>query len=178
MPDMLKPITQLEATPGILRALLDGLTPEQAQWKPAPDRFSIAEVIEHLSHTEAHAFRIRIQRMIDEDTPPLEEYDQNAYAAAGQYSGRDAEDSFDHWEEQREDNVEYLRSLPESAGARKAMHENLGQITVSEQLNEWAFHDLGHIRQIAEIVRTILFYPNMGPFRAEYIVKPWKRLST
>ena len=170
--DMLNAIAQLEATPGILRALLDGLTPAQTQWKAVPDRFSIAEVIEHLSHAEGHAFRDRIERMVQEDNPTLQEYDQNAFAAAGQYSGRDAEDSFDHWEDQREDAVEYLRSLPEITGARKAVHENLGSITVSEQLNEWAFHDLGHIRQIAEIVRTILFYPHMGPFRAEYTVKP------
>ncbi len=172
LPDMSVAIAQLEATPGILRALLDGLTPEQTQWKPAPDRFSIAEVIEHLSHTEGHAFRFRIERMVAEDNPALTEYDQDAFAAAGQYSGRDAEDSFDHWEDQREDTLDYLRSLPETAGTRTGKHEKLGSITVSEQLNEWAFHDLGHIRQLAEIVRTILFYENMGPFRAEYTVKP------
>ncbi len=165
-------LSQLEATPEILRALLDGITAEQAQWKPAPDRFSLAEVLEHLSHAESRAFRSRVEKMADEENPIIEEYDQNAYAASGQYSGRDAEDSFDHWEEQREDNVEYLRSLPETAGARTGAHRNLGSITLGELMNEWAFHDLGHIRQVAELVRAIVFYPNMGPFRGEYKINP------
>ncbi len=165
-------ITQLESTPEILRSLLDGITAEQAQWKPAPHRFSLAEVLEHLSHVESRAFRSRVEKMVDEENPAIEEYDQNAFAAAGAYSGRDAEDSFDHWEEQRGDNIEYLRSLPEIAAARKGAHQNLGSITVAELLNEWAFHDLGHVRQIAELVRTLMFYPNMGPFCGEYQVNP------
>ncbi|WP_180539879.1 DinB family protein, partial [Nevskia soli] len=105
---MLPGLTQLENTPEILRLLLDGLTPEEAAWKPAPDRWSIAEVIEHLSHVEGHAFRARVDQMITDEMPFLHEYDQEKFAAAGQYSGRDIEDSFDHWEDQRESNVEYL----------------------------------------------------------------------
>lgn len=165
-------IAQLEATSEIVRALLNGITPEQAQWKPAPDRFSLAEVLEHLSHVEGHYFRAPLERMVDEDHPAVEGYDQNAYAAAGQYSGRDPEDSFDHWEEQRESNVEYLRSLPAAAATRTGAHRRLGTFTVMELVNEWAFHDLGHVRQIAELVRSILFYPGMGPSRSEYTIRP------
>jgi len=42
----------LEATPGILRGLMSELTDDDARWKPAPDRFSVAEVLAHLSHSE------------------------------------------------------------------------------------------------------------------------------
>jgi hypothetical protein len=35
----------LEATPGILRALMTELTEADARWKPAPERFSVAEVL-------------------------------------------------------------------------------------------------------------------------------------
>ena len=41
-------IDLLEATPEILRGLMTELTEEDARWKPAPDRFSIAEVLAHL----------------------------------------------------------------------------------------------------------------------------------
>jgi hypothetical protein len=156
---------QLEATGEILRLLMDGLSIEDTQWKAAPDRFSIAEALEHLSHAEGHCFRERVERMVDEDDPALEPYDQEAYFAAGQYSGRTAEDSFDHFEEQRELNVEYLSALPASVADRAGRHPELGGITVSHLLNEWAFHDLGHIRQIAEIVRALKYYPHMGPFQ-------------
>jgi hypothetical protein len=42
----------LKATPEIIRGLIAGLSDEDARWKPAPDRFSVAEVLAHLSHSE------------------------------------------------------------------------------------------------------------------------------
>ena len=165
-------LRQLEATPEILRLLMEGLSDDDTKWKPAPNRFSIAEVLEHLSHVEGHCFRSRIERMVEEDNPAIEEYDQEALFAAGQYSGREAEDSFDHFEEQRELNIEYLRGLDASVVNRTGAHAVLGAITVSHLLNEWAFHDLGHIRQIAEIVRSLKYYPNLGPIQPQYKINP------
>jgi hypothetical protein len=53
-----------------------------------------------------------------------------------------------------ETNIEFLRTLPRSAGGRKARHKVAGEITLQQMLHEWAMHDLGHIRQIAELVRA------------------------
>jgi len=165
-------VDQLESTPETLRLLMGGLSGEDTKWKPAASRWSIAEVLEHLSHTEGHCFRARVELMMSEDNPAIEAYDQEAYYAAGQYSGRDAEDSFDHFEEQRELNLEYLRDLPATAANRTGTHSRIGVMTVSNLMNEWAFHDLGHIRQIAEIIRALKYYPHMGPFQAQYKVNP------
>jgi hypothetical protein len=163
---------QLEASPAILRALLAPLTEEDANWKPAPDRFSIAEVLEHLSHTEGHCFRLRLDLAMERDGAAWEMYDPELLAAGGQYSGRSAEDSFDHWEEQREDNLAFLKGLPADAGSRHGVHSRLGRVTVAEQVAEWAFHDLGHIRQIAELIRARRYYPALGPFQRQCEVKP------
>lgn len=165
-------IDQLAATPDIMRALLTSISGEQAYWKPTPDRFSIAELLEHLSHIESRCFRGRIDRILEAEDAAVEPYDQNAYYAQGAYSNRDAEESMAHWEEQREDNVEFLRSLEPDMLARRARHAILGEITVENILNEWALHDLGHVRQMAELVRTQLYYPGIGPFQAEYKLKP------
>ena len=165
-------LDQLEATPEILRALMSGLSDEDARWKPAPDRWSIAEILEHLSHVEGHCFRPRVESAVEEDRPAWPKYDQNAYDAQGKYSGGDPEESFAHFEDQREENLEYLRRLPEGSAERSGMHAELGPVKVSELLHEWAFHDLGHIRQIAEIVRARRYFPNMGAFRKYYQVKP------
>jgi hypothetical protein len=53
-----------------------------------------------------------------------------------------------------------------------ARHSSIGLYTFAHQLNEWAFHDLGHVRQIAELVRTVKYYPYMGPYQLEYKVNP------
>ena len=125
---MLPGLAQLENTPEIFRILLEGLTEDEASWKPNPDRWSIAEVMEHLSHVEGHGFRSRIDQMMQEESPNLQEYNQETFAAAGQYSGRDIEDSFDHWEDQREANVQYLRGtdtrLPATPGTPRKVRRD------------------------------------------------------
>jgi len=165
-------IEHLAGTPDIFRQLMLGVTEEQTTWKPAPDRWSLAEVLEHLSHLEGHLFRARVDLMTTAENPPVEGYDQNAFYAAGTYSDRDPEESFAHWEEQREDNVEFLRSLDQRMLARTGQHAELGRFTLEDLLNEWAFHDLGHVRQVAELVRAQLYYPKLGPFQAETKVNP------
>jgi hypothetical protein len=165
-------LDQLAATPEILRLLMGGLSEEDTQWKPAPKRFSIAEALEHLSHVEGHCFRARVERMVNEDNPAIEPYDPDVYFAGGQYSGRDAEDSFDHFEEQREMNLEYLRELPASVADRIGTHGKLGVITVGHVMNEWAFHDIGHIKEIGEIIRALKYYPGMGAFQSQYKINP------
>jgi DinB superfamily len=161
----------LEATPEILRGLMAGLTHDDVRWKPAPDRFSIGEVLAHLSHSEGHCYRLRVDQFIAEDRPELEPDDASFHLEL--YRQADPEDSFDHFEEQRETNVEYLRELPASAGRRVAFHKGSAtEITLENMLHEWAMHDLGHIRQIAELVRARVHWEGAGPLNADYKLKP------
>jgi hypothetical protein len=163
-------LDQLEATPEILRGLMAGSDEEDARWKPAPDRFSVAEVLAHLSHSEAHCYRLRLDRFVKEDRPELELDDAQMHLDL--YRNADPEDEFDHFEEQREDNVDYLRDLPVEAGERKAIHKSVGEITLNQMLHEWVLHDLGHIRQVAELVRARKFLAGAGPLGKDYNLKP------
>ena len=52
------------------------------------------------------------------------------------------------------------------------MHQEYGEITLAQMLNEWALHDLGHIRQIAELVRARKYLAGAGPMAASYNLKP------
>ncbi len=160
----------LEATPGILRELMSGLSDDEARWKASPDRFSIAEVLAHLSHSEGHCYRLRLDRFLAEDLPELEPDDAQMWLE--QYRNADPEGSFDSFEEQREANVEFLRRLPAAAGDRKARHKEAGEITLSNMLYEWTLHDLGHVRQIAELVRARKYLAGAGPLGESYQLKP------
>ena len=130
----------LEATPAILRGLMSGISDEEARWKPAPDRFSIAEVLAHLSHSEGHCYRARGDRFLAEEMPELEPDDAQMHLEL--YKNGDPEEDFAHFEDQRETNIDLLRGLPAEAGSRKAMHRATGEITLSQMLHEWALHDL------------------------------------
>jgi DinB superfamily len=169
MEDTLPCLDLLEATPEILRGLMCELSEEDARWKPAPDRFSVAEVLAHLSHAEGHCYRARLDRFLAEERPEIEPDDAQMYPAI--YRDCDPEEDFNHFEEQREDNVEFLRDLPVEAGARTALHREAGTITLAEMLHEWALHDLGHVRQIAELVRARRYLPGSGALARYYSLK-------
>ena len=160
----------LEATPAILRGLMSEISDEDARWKPAADRFSIAEVLAHLSHSESHCYRARVDRFLAEDMPELEPDDAQMHLEL--YKNGDPEEDFAHFEDQRETNIELLRGLPAEAGSRKAMHLAAGEITLSQMLHEWALHDLGHVRQIAELVRARKYLAGAGPLGEDYHLKP------
>jgi hypothetical protein len=160
----------LEATPTILRGLMAELSAVDVRWKPAPDRFSVGEVLAHLSHSEGHCYRMRLDRFLSEDNPEFEPDDAQLHLEL--YRNMDPEDAFDHFEEQRETNIETLRDLPAGVGARKAVHKKVGPITLAQMLNEWALHDLGHIRQVAELVRARKYFAAAGPLGSFYHLKP------
>jgi hypothetical protein len=160
----------LAATPGVLRGLMSELTDEDARWKPAPDRFSVAEVLAHLAHSESHCYRMRLDRFLAESRPTFEPDDAQMYLDL--YRDADPEDAFADFEDQRELNVEYLRELPFEAGGRVALHQEVGPITLKQMLHEWALHDLGHIRQVAELVRARKYLEGAGPLGSNYDLKP------
>lgn len=160
----------LDSTPVILRGLMSELTEEDARWKPAEDRFSIAEVLAHLAHSEDHCYRMRLDRLLYEECPEIEPDDAQMHLDL--YRDADPEESFNHFEEQRESNVDYLRELPVSAGERRAFHKEYGEITLLQMLHEWALHDLGHIRQIAELVRARRYLDGAGPMGRGYHLLP------
>jgi hypothetical protein len=170
MNDELPCLDLLEETPGILRGLMTEISDDDARWKPAEDRFSIAEVLAHLSHSEGHCYRMRVDRFLAEEVPEFEPDDAQMYLDL--YKSGDPEEDFSHFEEQRETNLELLRGLPAEAGNRKARHLKAGEITLAEMLHEWALHDLGHIRQIAELVRARKYLAGAGPLGKDYNLKP------
>jgi hypothetical protein len=51
-----------------------------------------------------------------------------------------------------------LEALPPDSVTRTGVHGQLGPITAGNLLNEWPLHDLGHIRQVAELIRAVKYY--------------------
>ncbi len=160
----------LAASPGILRGLMTELTEEDARWKPAQERFSVAEVLAHLAHSESHCYRMRLERFMAETRPEFESDDAQMYLDL--YRGADPKEACRQFEENRKNNLKFLRQLPKGAGGRMALHREFGEITLAQMLHEWALHDLGHIRQVAELVRARKYQAGAGPMAASYALKP------
>jgi purine/pyrimidine-nucleoside phosphorylase len=162
----------LERTATLIQAIIDGFAPEDLDWRPSPGRWSARMVIAHLAEAEVNCFRARLARaaLAGEECPLLPDYDQGALFQSGAMSGKDQ--TLESFRREREISLEFLRTLPAAVLARRCRHEKLGILTFEELLNEYAFHDMGHMRQILELCRAGQFYPKMGAWRDYYRVDP------
>ena len=123
-----------------------------------------------LADVETRGFRDRFTPMLSTDCPLLRSYDQwEIFRSRTQF---DAFAEMAGFEEKRGQTLALLESMPEGTGDRTGLHEELGIITIAQLLNEFAFHDLGHIRQVMELYRAHVFYPEMGAYQGYYKVNP------
>ncbi len=161
----------LRQTPDILRSLLANATAEDFDWRPSGERWSISMVLAHLADVERNGFASRFRAIAKEDNPYLRVYNQLELFRSGKKFDGVAE--LAAFENERRNTLALLDSTPASAGQRTGQHEELkAAISFNQLLHEFAFHDLGHIRQVAELYRSHAFYPNMGPFQSYYKIQP------
>jgi len=162
------PISLLEKTPGLLELLLRDVPAEVLQWKPAAGRWSITEVLAHLLIIE-QLYEQRSRSMVIEQSPALAKY---APPAAPDVLKKPPRQYLEEFTALRRAFVFFLHSVPSAAAAHTGNHPEMGIITLSQMLHELANHDLGHIRQIAELYRAYSFYPHAGPFQRYSNPKP------
>lgn len=154
-------ISLLEKTPAMLELMLGGVPEDILGWKPAAERWSITEVLAHLLEIE-QLYADRAKRMVVDENPalskfiPLDKAEMNK-RSAGQY--------LKDFVAARRAHIFFWHSIPANGGRRTGVHPEMGTVTLLQLLNELANHDLGHLRQIAELYRARAFYPHAGPFQ-------------
>lgn len=165
---MLKRVFEvLASTPEKLRREIETMSPREMRAVPAPGKWSVQVVLAHLDDVESFAMRGRVEAMVTQDNSFLKSFDQVGRAIELHYERREPRTSLASFTRQRKINLRWLRTLRPAHLKRKGMHERVGKISVGDFLNEWAFHDLGHLKQILEIKRYA-FYPLMGNMRKFY----------
>ncbi len=165
---MLKQVLEILATtPEKLQREISTMSRREMQTRAAPNKWSVQEVLAHLADVEELGMRSRVAAMVEQENPTLPSFDQEARAAEMEYSKIDPRRSLASLARQRRANVQWLRKLRPAQLKRKGVHEKVGEISAEELITEWAFHDLGHLKQILEIKRYAL-YPHMGNMQAFY----------
>lgn len=157
----------LEATPGKLRQEISSMTARQLRTRPAAGKWSVQEILAHLDDVEELGMRARVAAMVERDRPVMGFFDQEKRARDLRYDRKDPLRSLRHFTRQRGRNVRWLRKLKPAQLKRPGHHEVVGKITAGEMIYEWAFHDLGHLKQIMEAKRYAL-WPHMGNMRKFY----------
>jgi hypothetical protein len=157
----------LASTPDKIRREVTVMSPREIRTRPAPNKWSIQEILAHLADVEEVGMRARVAVMVEQDNTVLHLFDQEKRAVELHYERQDYKKSLESFVRQRRANVRWLRTLKPAQLKRKGRHEVVGEITVGEMIHEWAFHDLGHLKQILEVKRYAL-WPHMGRMQEFY----------
>jgi DinB superfamily len=103
-------VKTLRATPVVLRALVEGIDDARLRRRPGPGEWAIIEVVGHLADTEERALGW-VRRMLAEDTPFLEPFDQEALAVQRRYLDLDPEGELARLERLRAEHLALLVGL-------------------------------------------------------------------
>ena len=114
---------------------------------PAPDGgWTAREVAHHLADSEATAY-VRLRRLIAEDEPLIQGYDEPEYARRLHYD-RPIASSLAVLRGVREASLSLLESLAPAEWERTATHEESGAYSVDRWLEIYANHSHEHAEQI------------------------------
>jgi len=162
----------LRASPGIIRSLVGIATPEQLVWKPSPERWSICEILNHLTDVEELNVGVRGRRMLEEELPSFDDYDPGVRYAEGAYANDDGLRALESFSETRARSLQFLENATPDTESRRGRHPDVGDVTVQQVLSLWSFHDLSHIRQISELLKAVCFWDDIGSLQKYYTVNP------
>jgi uncharacterized damage-inducible protein DinB len=166
--DMLKDVIAiLASTPEKLKREIASMSLQEMKTRPAANKWSVQEVLAHLDDIEEIGMRARVAAMVETENPILPSIDQEKRAEDMKYNRKNPLRSLASLSRQRRANLKWLKKLRPAQLKRRGIHRKVGVISVEELVTEWAFHDLGHLKQILEIKRYAL-YPRIGNMRAFY----------
>ncbi len=126
-----------------------GLTPEQLNSIPVPGTWSIQQIITHLMDSDLIA-TYRMKRIIAEDRPVLDLYDETEFAARLHYDKADAAKVCEVFLLNRNLTAEMLRHLEDDAFDRLAQHGEMGEMSLGRFLRLYIKHLDHHMRFIIE----------------------------
>jgi hypothetical protein len=145
------PLKLQAAAPARLKKLLKGVSPAKAKKRPAPDKWSIAEIVAHISDTELVG-GYRIRAILGQPGTQIIGFDQDAWVTALHYDKRDLKKSFAQYCALREANLALLKSLTPEQWKHAGMHNERGEESVETIARMFAGHDINHIEQVERIL--------------------------
>ena len=145
------PIKLQAAAPARLAKLLKGVSPAKARKRPAPGKWSIAEIVAHIADTELVG-GYRIRAILGEPGTQIIGFDQDVWVTALHYDKRDLKKSFEQYRTLREANLALLKSLAPEQWKHHGMHNERGPETVETIVKMFAGHDINHFQQIERIL--------------------------
>jgi hypothetical protein len=118
---------------------------------PAPGKWSVAEIVNHLAEGEI-VFAYRLRMILGKNGTPIQAYNQVAWARNAKMVKQDLRTSLELFRVLRENNIRLLKAIPKKMWDYHGMHQERGRETVARMVQLYAGHDVNHLVQIEKIL--------------------------
>ena len=126
---------------------LQGITGDELDFRRAPDKWSSREIVHHLADSEMTS-AIRLRRLLVEQNPQIQGYDQEEFARVLHYQKRPIEPPLAALEGARSSTAQLLELMSEEDWRRAGVHSESGAYSAEAWLKIYAGHAHGHADQI------------------------------
>ncbi len=134
----------LTTTPTRWMNLIQALPPELLAEPPAPKEWSALDCLQHLVDTERWVFPVRVKAILAGQDFPA--FDPDAQGTKSEIN-QSMTDLVAEFARLRNESLDVLSRVTPDDLPRRARHAELGLVTMSELVHEWAGHDLMHTVQ-------------------------------
>lgn len=141
----------LRATPVVLRALVTGIDDARSRRRPGSGEWAIIEVVAHLADTEERALS-RVRRIIAEDNPDLDSFDQEALAEQRHYLDLDLASELGRLERLRVEHLSELETLSAPGWERAGRPGQHGEMSIELYETHVAAEEVDHLAQVARLL--------------------------
>ena len=113
-------------------------------------KWTAREIVHHLGDSETTS-AIRIRRLLVEENPLIQGYDQDEFATRLRYNERDMEPALEAFRYARASTVPLLEIMTEEDWQRTGTHSESGAYTTEDWLRIYAAHAHNHASQIRRL---------------------------
>jgi hypothetical protein len=133
---------------------LEGFPADNLGDHPIAGKWSAREIVHHLGDSEStSAFRLR--KLLVEDNPTIEGYDEAAFAQKLKYNERDMAPALEAFRSSRATTAQLLGLMSEDEWKREGVHTESGAYSVEKWLRIYADHAHNHAAQIQRLKDTL-----------------------
>ncbi|RXJ04258.1 putative metal-dependent hydrolase [Anaerobacillus alkaliphilus] len=147
--DIVRWISELEATPELLRKAVEGLTVEQLATPYRPEGWRVDQVVHHLADSHLNAY-IRVKLALTEENPLVKVYDEVLWAQLPD-NQLPIEVSLQLLLATHARLVTLLNSLQDEDFKRTINHPDNGIVSVEQLIATYAWHGKHHIAHITSL---------------------------
>ena len=134
----------------LLATATTGAAGAELDFKPAPDKWCVRQIVCHLADAE-QVGAMRFRQTIAEDNPTVGWYDEHAWAEKLDYGRRKLSQAVETFRRSRAENYELIRELPEAAWSRPYVHSQYGPNTLLGLLKTYTEHAENHVMQLRTV---------------------------